>query len=158
MKTDGPESRRILDTNVLLYAHDTHDPARQERALSVLERAGLTAGSAVTGQVLAEFASAAIRRLPEPLTPTEAQVQVALLAHGFTTFSVTPTCIMEALRGVHMYQLSFWDALIWATAQENRVPLILTEDLPGGRDSVETVRYLNPLAPSFDVARIGADL
>ncbi len=71
---------------------------------------------------------------------------------------MTPVAILEALRAVDEYQLAFWDALIWGVARLNDVPLVLTEDLPGGRDAVDGVRYTNPFNPLFDLTRIGADL
>lgn len=71
---------------------------------------------------------------------------------------VTAACVIEAIRGVATYQLAFWDALIWAVARLNQVPVILTEDLPGGRTSLEGVRYANPLDPGFDIGRLGLDL
>ena len=43
--------------------------------------------------------------------------------------------------------LSFWDALIWAAAKENDVPMIYTEDFQDGRD-IEGVRYSNPFLVS----------
>ncbi len=63
----------------------------------------------------------------------------------------------EALRGVDAHRLSFWDALIWAVARLNQVPIVLTEDLPGGQTWIDGVRYLNPIDPGFDLDRIGAD-
>jgi predicted nucleic acid-binding protein len=65
--------------------------------------------------------------------------------------------VQEALRAVDTHQLAFWDALIWAVAAINDVHIILTEDLPRGRAAIEGVRYANPLAPSFDINRIGVD-
>jgi predicted nucleic acid-binding protein len=39
--------------------------------------------------------------------------------------------------------LSFWDALIWAAAKENGIPVVYTEDFQHGRD-IEGVRIINP--------------
>jgi len=92
------------------------------------------------------------------MTPAQAGRQVGYFARVFGVLTVTPVAILEALRAVDEYRLSFWDALIWGVARLNDVPLVLTEDLPGGRDAVEGVRYTNPFNPLFDLARIGADL
>jgi predicted nucleic acid-binding protein len=43
--------------------------------------------------------------------------------------------------------LSFWDALIWAAAHENGVPIIYSEDFQHGRE-LEGVRFINPFVAS----------
>lgn len=58
--------------------------------------------------------------------------------------------MVDAARGVLDHQLSFWDALIWATAKLNQIPVILSEDFRSGT-SLEGVRFINPLSADFDV-------
>jgi predicted nucleic acid-binding protein len=57
---------------------------------------------------------------------------------------------LRATQGVKDHTLSYWDAVLWATASENFVPFILTEDQQHGR-LVDDVRYLDPFAPDFDI-------
>lgn len=57
---------------------------------------------------------------------------------------LSPETTRNALAAVERYQLSFWDALIWATASAHGVPRILFEDFQHGR-RVEGVEYVNPL-------------
>jgi predicted nucleic acid-binding protein len=45
------------------------------------------------------------------------------------------------------YRLSFWDALIWATARNAGVPVVLSEDYQDGRE-IEGVRFVNPFKQS----------
>jgi predicted nucleic acid-binding protein len=59
--------------------------------------------------------------------------------------------VREAARGVQRFQLSCWDALIWATARLNKVPFVLSEDFSDGA-LLEDVRFLNPFAERFDLA------
>ena len=63
---------------------------------------------------------------------------------------MTPTIVLEAARGVIDHQLRFWDALIWATAKLNQIPVILSEDFRSGA-SLEGVRFVNPLSDDFDL-------
>ena len=150
--------RRLIDTNILIYEIDSKDRAKQRRAFQILERARPAPGTGLTSQILAEFASASMRRPVPPLGPAEARRHVERLSHEFHVLPVTPICVSEALRGVEIHQFSFWDALIWAVARLNQVPVVLTEDLPGGQTWIDGVRYANPIDPSFDLDRIGADL
>lgn len=59
--------------------------------------------------------------------------------------------VLEGCRGASEHSLSIWDALIWATAKLNQVPVILSEDFVDGA-FLEGVRFLNPFAPAFDLA------
>jgi predicted nucleic acid-binding protein len=151
-------ARRILDTNILVYEHDGRNAAKQQRAHEVIQRAGETYGTGVTSQILAEFASTTVRSPTPILSPSQASLHVERLGREFVVLHVTAACVVEALRGVVAHQLSFWDALIWATARLNQVAVIFTEDMPGGRTIIEGVRYVNPLDPGFELARIGVDV
>ena len=64
-----------------------------------------------------------------------------------------PVNVMEALRAVREHRLSYYDALIWATARLNGVPFLLSEDGQDGR-LIEGVRTLNPLNPAFDLGSL----
>ena len=59
--------------------------------------------------------------------------------------------VLEGCRGAGEHSLSIWDALIWATAKLNQVPLVLSEDFVDG-GFLEGVRFLNPFTPAFDLA------
>ena len=49
--------------------------------------------------------------------------------------------------------MSYWDAQLWATARLNQVDLVLSEDFQDGR-VLHGVRFVNPFAPSFDLAAL----
>ena len=68
-----------------------------------------------------------------------------LMRNGKTA---TPLIIFEAGRGVRDYQLSYYDAQIWATARLNQIPTIFSEDFNNGA-TLEGVQFINPFAPDF---------
>ena len=141
----------LVDTNVLVYAHDPRDRGKQDRALAVLDRL-ITQGRVVLSvQCLWEFFNAATRRLPEPLPSLVAQTQVERFARSCRILDLTAATVLEACRGAGDHSLSVWDALIWATAKLNQVPLVPSEDFADGA-FLEGVRFLNPFAPTFDSA------
>jgi predicted nucleic acid-binding protein len=47
---------------------------------------------------------------------------------------------------MHRHGLSFWDALVWAAARKDGVPVLDTEDFQAGRD-VEGVGFVNLFEP-----------
>ncbi len=140
----------ILDTSVLIYAHDRSEPVKQLQALQVLDRVQSTGGGALTTQVLGEFFTTATRKLGASLLRKDAARQVELMARVWPVLDVTAFTILEALRGTLTYQMSYWDAQIWASARLNQIPIILSEDFNTGA-VLEGVRFVNPFADDFDL-------
>lgn len=141
----------LIDTNVLVYAHDPRDRRKQERALAVLDTLMTQERVALSVQCLSEFFNATTRRLPEPLSPAVAHAQVERFVRGSRILNLTAAAVLEGCRGAGEHSLSIWDALIWATAKLNQVPVVLSEDFVDGA-FLEGVRFLNPFAPAFDLA------
>jgi predicted nucleic acid-binding protein len=138
----------LIDTNVLVYAHDRGEFAKQEQAIRVLEHLHLTSSGRLSVQCLAEFFRATTRGPSPKLTVAEAVQQVERLARAWLVLSVTPLIVIEAARGVRDHQLAYWDAQIWATARLNQIPVIFSEDFSAGA-ALEGVRIVNPFAADF---------
>ena len=138
----------LIDTNVLVYAHDPNEPARQEQALRTLGRLEETAAGQLSVQCLAEFFSIATHKLQPPLTPREALMQIELLSEAFPVLDLTTAIVLEAARGVRDHQLSYYDAQLWATAKLYQLPIIFSQDFASG-SVLEGVRFTNPFAPEF---------
>jgi len=141
----------LIDTNVLVYAHDPRDRRKQERALAVLDRLMNERRVVLSVRCLSEFFSATTRRLPEPLPSEVAQAQVERFVRACRILDLTAAAVLEGCRGASEHSLSIRDALIWATAKLNQVPLVLSEDFVDG-GFLEGVRFLNPFAPAFDLS------
>ncbi|MBI3942649.1 MAG: PIN domain-containing protein [Chloroflexi bacterium] len=141
----------LVDTNVLVYVYDRSEPVKQQRALETLDSL-LSAGiGVVSTQVLAEFFVAVTRRLTAPLTVVEAYTRLENLLQVWPVVAMSDLTVLEAARGVRDYQMSFWDAQIWAAARLNQITIILSEDFNPGA-VMEGVRFINPFAPDFIVA------
>jgi predicted nucleic acid-binding protein len=61
--------RGFIDTNVLVYADASDEPAKQKRALALIRHLRVSGHGVLSIQVLQEFASVAFRKLalPAPL-------------------------------------------------------------------------------------------
>ncbi len=138
----------LIDTNVLLYAHDQNDPLRQEMALAVLKQLEALATGQLSVQSLAEFSSLATRKLRPPLSPAQALQQIEWLAEAYPVFDLTAAIVLEAMRGVRDHQLSYYDAQLWATAKLNQIPVIFSEEFASG-SVIEGVRFINPFVADF---------
>lgn len=143
----------LIDTNVLVYAYDAADAAKQVRALEVLQRARSSRTGVLSVQVLSEFYTNVTRKPLRPLTVAEAQATAVRFCRSWEILDLTDRTFLDAVGAVSQHGLSFWDALIWGTAVQNRVPYVLTEDQQNGR-LVGEVRYLDPFDPAFDLAQL----
>ncbi len=144
----------LIDTNVLVYAHDRGEPIKQTQAILVLERLHLTGSGRLSAQCLAEFFRATTRQPNPILSLAEAMQQTQRLARAWPVFDVTPFVVIEAMRGVRDHQLAYWDAQIWATARLNQTPVVFSEDFNSG-SVLEEVRFINPFAGNFVLSAWG---
>jgi predicted nucleic acid-binding protein len=141
--------RVLVDSNVLLYCYDRSDPAKQRHALDVVDQLTTTGAGALSTQILGEFFVNALRKLAMPFD--EATVRIDHYLRAWHILDVTTRVVEEAVRGVRAYRLNYWDAQIWATARVYGLSAIFSEDFAVGA-ALEGVRFINPLAPSFDVS------
>jgi len=140
----------LLDTNILVYAHDFSEPEKQDKALATLDRVINAGTGVITTQVLAEFFTVVTKRIARPLGIDEAASQVGRLARSLPVLPVTTFVVLEALRGVQAYRFAFWDAQIWAAARMSQISLVLSEDFNSGA-AIEGVRFENPFQPGFEL-------
>lgn len=134
----------LLDTNVLVYAHDRAEPAKRAVALQLVELLTRQSRLVLSAQVLNEFYAAVTRPTrPARLDHATAAALVRDLSLVAPVLPLTASVTLRALDAMPTHGLSFWDALVWAAARENAVPVICTEDFQHGRD-IDGVRFVNP--------------
>jgi predicted nucleic acid-binding protein len=144
MIDSADESRSLVDTNVLIYAHDHGDPAKHAIALALLERLADQGRFVLSAQVLNEFCSVMMRPGRADRMSSEQILEILReVASLGEVVPVTASMTFRALGAMRPHGFSFWDALIWAAAAENGVPVVYTEDFQAGRE-VEGVRFVNP--------------
>src|SRR3989304_4683999 len=122
----------LVDTNVLVYAHDRGEHVKQKQAIQVLDRLYATGSGRLRVQGPAEFFSAVTRGPTPKLSVPEAAQQMDQLARAWPVLDLTPMIVVEAVRGVRDHQLAYWDAQIWASARLNQIPVIFSEDFSDG--------------------------
>lgn len=142
--------RVLVDTNVLVYAYDRSEPAKQAQALHVLSDLQANRAGLLSVQVLIEFYNAVTRRISQPLTPQQADERIRNLAVAWPVLDITPLIALEAVRGALQHQMPIWDAQVWATARLNQIPAIFSEDFSDGA-LTEGIRMVNPFAAAFQV-------
>jgi predicted nucleic acid-binding protein len=145
----------LADTNVLVYRFDGRFPEKQRIATDLL-RAGVADGSVVLPhQAIVEFVAATTRPLEsgEPLLdPVTARREAEELLVQFDVLFPDTDLVRIALRGAAAYQLSWFDAHMWAYAERFGLDRLLTEDFQHGR-LYGTVQVVDPFADHPDTAR-----
>jgi predicted nucleic acid-binding protein len=136
----------LVDTNVLVYRFDPRFPDKQRVADDVL-RVGVAEGAvALPHQAIVEFVAVVTRPVDggAPLLDiVEARREAEELLSEFDVLYPDEELLRIALRGAAAYELSWFDAHIWAYAERYGLGELLSEDFQHGR-LYGTVEAVNP--------------
>ncbi|MBK9166501.1 MAG: PIN domain-containing protein [Bryobacterales bacterium] len=133
-------SVEFVDTNILVYAHDAADPGRHETAVALVSRLEEHGSGALSTQVLCEFYSAATRKLG--FSAHEAEAVIA--DFGFWMIQrPTHGDLLHACELRREIKLSWWDALILASALSIGANVLWSEDFQHGRQ-IDSLVIRNP--------------
>ncbi len=141
----------LVDTNVLVYRFDPRNSAKQ-RIASELLREGIEHDTLrVSHQAIVEFVQAVTRPLGRNqaglLSKPDALREAEELLAQFQILYPTESLLRTTVRAVATYQLSWFDAHMWAYAEHYGLEEILSEDLSDGQ-LIGTVRIHNPFKSS----------
>ena len=137
------KGRFTLDTNILVYAVDRDGGERHRRSMELVGRAA-ERDCVLTLQSLAEFFHATTRK--SLLGPSDAGSFVRDWLEVFEVASAGSEALGDAMSAVDEHRLSFWDALLWATARQAGYSALVSEDMQHGR-RLGGVEFVNPFAP-----------
>ncbi len=136
----------LVDTNVLVYRFDPRFPEKQRRATELLRKGLLEDSVRLPHQAIVEFVAATTRPLGRGaplLSPEEARLEAEDLLNQFQVLYPTEPMLRLALRGAAAYQLSWFDAHLWAYAEHFGLDELWSEDFQPDRH-YGTVRVRNP--------------
>jgi predicted nucleic acid-binding protein len=136
----------FVDTNVLIYALDEGDRAKQQAAQRWRIALWETRRGRTSFQVLEEFYVKATKKWPAARDQARAEVRDLL---AWRPVTVDAGVMDRAWRIQDRYQLSFWDALIVAAAKSAACRYLLTEDLQSDQN-LDGVRVVNPFLHAPD--------
>jgi predicted nucleic acid-binding protein len=124
--------RTFIDTNVLVYAHDTDAGVRHATAKALLAELWDNRNGSLSTQVLQEFYAVVTRKFRPPMPRAKARAIVA--AYGeWCDVVMEPQLIVAASRLEEEHTLSFWDSLIVQAAIHSGADQLVSEDLQHGR-------------------------
>lgn len=137
-------SRDFIDTNVIVYANDTRNAIKQQRAVALIADALRSGNGAVSTQVLQEYASVALAKLGQR---QDVVLRQLALLERLQVVPQTPALVRRAVELRGLYGIAFWDAAIVAAAEQGGCDRILSEDLNAGQFYGGVV-VANPFADS----------
>ena len=132
--------RSFIDTNILVYAEASDEPGKQQAALSLLKQLYESASGVLSTQVLQEYCNVALKKLKLPAAHIRAQLD---LYEQFEVVQVTPALIRAGLDLHQTRSVSFYDAIVLASAETAGCSTLFSEDFNAG-GMVGGVRIINP--------------
>ena len=132
-----------FDTNILVYAVDRREGDRRTTASLLIERAVRGRRGMLILQTLAEFYSVTTGKLkgqPEDMLRFLDCLRALLAVHAADERD------FDRATRTDRHGLSFWDALLWATADRIGARYLLSEDFQDGR-VLGGVTFVDPFKP-----------
>ena len=121
----------FLDTNVLVYAYQFNDPAKQRVGQEPVRKA-LSGKFLISPQVLSEFASTLLHKASPPATP-EAMIAILDRLSPIKLVTSDGDLIRRAVEAQSSYGLHLYDCLIIAAAERGGCGRIWSEDFNAGQ-------------------------
>jgi predicted nucleic acid-binding protein len=139
----------LVDTNILVYRFDGRFPEKQAAARDLLRKGLIEDTARIPHQALLEFVAVVTRVVragssSKPLlAPDEARRETEEWMAQFPVLFPNAALVRTALQGAAAYQLSWFDAHLWAYAEHYGLDEIVSEDFEHGR-LYGSVRIRNP--------------
>jgi predicted nucleic acid-binding protein len=142
-ETSFMSDKFFVDTNILVYAHDSKQGEKHDRAQALVETLWESGDGILSTQVLQELCVNLRRKTSRPPSVEETRKVIG----DYATWNIvvnTAESVLQALDFESRYQISFWDALIVQAATSSEATIIYSEDLADGQ-TYGAVRVVNPL-------------
>ena len=121
-----PGEKAFLDSNVLIYAYSVDEPEKRVIAVSLCR-----SNPIISFQVLNEFSNVLLRKFC--LNPTDVSAKLDELSGFMDIKIIDMLTIKKALQLKDIYEYSYFDCIMLASALNSGCPVIYTEDLQHGQ-------------------------
>lgn len=138
----------FFDTNILVYTIDKKDLNKHNESRNLVRRVSSDHLPVVSTQVLQEFYTAVTSKLRID------QIVAKNVLHSYRNMEIVAAdlaLIEQAVDISILFQLSFWDSLIVAAAEQANCSVLFTEDLNDGQ-KIRGMKIVNPFkSPDFAI-------
>jgi predicted nucleic acid-binding protein len=125
-------SGEFVDTNILVYAHDTSAGDKRRLASDLVVRVARARSGMLSIQVLVELLVTVTRKIPHPLLMAEA-IEIVDDLSTWKVHEPRAGDVTAAARIAVRYGISVWDAMIVHAAAELGASVLWSEDLSHGQ-------------------------
>lgn len=139
---NGEFDKQFVDTNILVYAHDTSSGSKHKQAKMLVQSLWESKMGSLSIQVLQEFYNVSTQKLARPLPAVEASQIIASLGK-WRIHIPNVEDVLGAIQVQGRYDISFWDAMIVHSANQLGCGVLWSEDLNAGQ-VYQQVRVQNP--------------
>lgn len=122
--------RCFVDTNVLVYAFDDAEPARQRIARQLIRRLGDDKQGLLSTQVLLELFNTLVRKFK--VSARTASLMVAAFCE-WPVVDADAALVVRAMARTAQDELSIWDAMVVEAALRGGAAVLYSEDMQAGR-------------------------
>lgn len=143
MTSSSYEHRFFIDTNIIVYSFDKASPKKRKKSLELVGE-GLSSGKGIIShQVIQEFVSVVSGKFAD-MFDTERLV-LYLDEVLFSLWKAYPDrdSYLTALQLKQELEISWWDALVVASALASDCKILYTEDLQHNQ-RIRTLQVVNP--------------
>lgn len=130
---------QFVDTNLLVYAHDSSAGLKHEQARTLLQALWRERNDALSIQVLQEFHATVTRKVARPLA-LETSAQILGDLSVWPVHRPDANDVLAAIQLQARWPLSFWNAMILTSARRLGCAAVWSEDLGTGADYGVLVR------------------
>lgn len=130
----------FFDTNILIYTVDKKDQEKFEVSRSIIKSISSDHSPVISTQVIQEFYSASTVKLKLE------KIFIKNIVHSYQNMEIVTIdlqIIDQAIDISIIFQLSFWDSLIVAAAEQAKCEYLISEDLNNGQ-SIRGIKIINP--------------
>jgi predicted nucleic acid-binding protein len=145
--------KAFLDTNVLIYAVDRRDIAKNLAANELLERLVSRRIGVCSYQVEQEFFNAAFRKGILPIKAGDARLAQARIFGKLHRVDSSSELIARGFDLLEKYRLQWYDSLIVAAALQAQCSMLFSEDFQAGQVFEKTLTVVNPFTPDWQFNR-----
>ncbi|GAB6091092.1 PIN domain-containing protein [Spirochaeta dissipatitropha] len=130
----------FFDTNILVYTVDKKDIEKTHKSRELIKNVTQEHAPVISTQVLQEFYNASTSKLGID------KIIVKNLVHNYRNMEIVTIDLLiieQAIDISILFQLSFWDSLILAAAEQANCTYIISEDLNNGQ-RIRGIEIVNP--------------
>lgn len=125
-------AKTFVDTNILVYAHDSSAGEKHRRAQEILFDLWASGRGCLSLQVLQEFYVTVTRKVAAPMSE-ETAAEIVRELSTWTVHQPETRDLHDAIEVHRRYQVSFWDAMIVHSADRLGCEVLWSEDLNPGQ-------------------------